>query len=319
MKGVVCRLALLILWSVVGVSAALAVEIPAEDFWTRLRQSDNLLRRALEASGSEREVALAEMTGLWADVTQVRYSDGTLASVDVRWLTDDLSNNEAQLNMLRARIAALLAYEEARGGEAAHSGAALNSLDSVLADDRFQYPAATPTAVPFRPTPIPRSPSTTFSPPTTSPVLGQLAQFALIAGGIAAVAVALFYLARGLRIQPNIALVESKPEDDPETAHEARARAAQSEAVTDYRAAIRYLYLASLLLLDERGLIHYDRALTNREHLRQLADQPQLVKLLRPVIDIFERVWYGFMPADEALYQQFRRYVDRLHQLEARR
>ena len=29
-------------------------------------------------------------------------------------------------------------------------------------------------------------------------------------------------------------------------------------------------------MLDERGVIHYDSSLTNREHLRHLRDKPQL-------------------------------------------
>ncbi len=92
--------------------------------------------------------------------------------------------------------------------------------------------------------------------------------------------------------------------------------AVRSEASQDYRAAIRYLYLSSLLTLDERGLIRYDRTLTNREHLRQVADNQPLFDLLRPIVNVFDRVWYGFAPVDAALYQDFRQNVERLTQLE---
>jgi hypothetical protein len=109
--------------------------------------------------------------------------------------------------------------------------------------------------------------------------------------------------------------VPSEPGDDPSTSTGARERARLSEGAQDYRSAIRYLYLSSLLTLDERGLIHYDRALTNREHLRQIGDNPQLVKALSPVVHTFDRVWYGFAPVDESLYQDFRQNVERLEQL----
>jgi hypothetical protein len=93
--------------------------------------------------------------------------------------------------------------------------------------------------------------------------------------------------------------------------------AAQSKASEDYRAAIRYLYLSSLLLLDERGLIHFDPSLTNFEHLGLVEHQPQLVEVLRPIVNIFDRVWYGFSPVNEAHYQKFVQLVDRLRQLQA--
>jgi hypothetical protein len=36
----------------------------------------------------------------------------------------------------------------------------------------------------------------------------------------------------------------------------------------DYRTAVRYLYLSLLLLLEEHGLLRYDRPLTDREYLQ---------------------------------------------------
>ena len=83
----------------------------------------------------------------------------------------------------------------------------------------------------------------------------------------------------------------------------------------DYRSAIRYLYLASLLMLDEHGLIHYDRTLTNREHLRQVAGDPELADALRPVVETFDDVWYGFASVNETIYQEFRANVERLRNM----
>lgn len=75
----------------------------------------------------------------------------------------------------------------------------------------------------------------------------------------------------------------------------------------DYRTAMRYLYLSALLWLDERELLRYDRALTNREYLERLRDNPDLRAHLTPIVDTFDRVWYGYdaLNADDfASYQQ---------------
>jgi hypothetical protein len=119
------------------------------------------------------------------------------------------------------------------------------------------------------------------------------------------------YFARGLQIQP-AALDDGASPDEPATSSGAVDRAAEFAAAHDYRSAIRYLYLSSLLLLDERGLIHYDSSLTNREHLRQVHNRPQLHDLLRGIVNVFEDVWYGYASVDEAFYQQ---YLQHIHQL----
>jgi hypothetical protein len=81
----------------------------------------------------------------------------------------------------------------------------------------------------------------------------------------------------------------------------------------DYRTAVRYLYLSSLLHLDERGLLNYNRSQTNREYLRSVAHLPSLAALLREVIEVFDRVWYGYQPLDENTYHQYAARVAELH------
>ena len=83
------------------------------------------------------------------------------------------------------------------------------------------------------------------------------------------------------------------------TAETALQKAKEISRGGDYRTAVRYLYLSSLLTLDERGLLRFDRSKTNREYLRSVAAFPQLSAPLRDVIDVFDRVWYGFQSLDE--------------------
>jgi hypothetical protein len=93
--------------------------------------------------------------------------------------------------------------------------------------------------------------------------------------------------------------------EEPLSSDSALQRADTLSVDGNYRAAVRYLYLSALLLLDERGLLRYDRSSTNREYLRTLAGKPNLAQPMRVVIDIFDRVWYGFEEIDQATYQAY--------------
>jgi len=84
----------------------------------------------------------------------------------------------------------------------------------------------------------------------------------------------------------------------------------------DYRAAVRFLYLSSLLLLDERGLLRYDRSKTNREYLRSVSSSPELQKPLSEVIEVFDDVWYGYHQVNE---EAFKHYSDRVEELKEKK
>ncbi len=124
-------------------------------------------------------------------------------------------------------------------------------------------------------------------------------------------AVALFFVGRLiLRTLAADFVTEADFETDQETGQPLTAKAAWQQAQTqaqggDYRTAVRYLYLSTLLSLEERHLLRYDRSLTNREYLRSVAHKPHLFTLLRDVVDVFDRVWYGYQPIDEATYQTY--------------
>jgi len=83
----------------------------------------------------------------------------------------------------------------------------------------------------------------------------------------------------------------------------------------DYRTAVRQLYLASLLLLDERGVLRYDRTLTNREYLSAVKNEPKTQSALEPIIDTFDRTWYGFGAVDQAEFEKYRHQVESLKEL----
>ncbi len=67
-----------------------------------------------------------------------------------------------------------------------------------------------------------------------------------------------------------------------------------------YADAIRLALLALIAQLEKRGLIRYDTTRTNREYQMELRPQGNLAASFGQLARIYERVWYGKMPAGPA-------------------
>lgn len=67
-----------------------------------------------------------------------------------------------------------------------------------------------------------------------------------------------------------------------------------------FREAVRGLYVAGLMRLDEAGVMRFERHETNWEHLRRFEHSPRKPDglELRAATQRFDRVWYGRMEAD---------------------
>jgi hypothetical protein len=105
--------------------------------------------------------------------------------------------------------------------------------------------------------------------------------------------------------------------DDPDAGLTATAALQQASGLArggDYRTAVRYLYLSSLLWLDEQNMLRYDRALTNHEYLERLHDSPELRARLVPIVETFDRVWYGHADLDAESFAAYERQVAALRQ-----
>jgi hypothetical protein len=136
--------------------------------------------------------------------------------------------------------------------------------------------------------------------------LAPLAPVMLPVGGLIAALFAIAVFGLGLRRGRSRAATRLPPEAHREagwTAAQARAAAAEAAAAGDFRRAIRYRYLATMLALDEAGRLRFDRALTNREHLRRAP--AALRDPLRPLVLTFDRTWYGGHPAGADDYQTY--------------
>ena len=100
--------------------------------------------------------------------------------------------------------------------------------------------------------------------------------------------------------------------DRPLTAKEAMEQAESTAESGDYRRSVRYLYLSTLLVLEEKGVFKYDRSLTNREYLEATQRYPAVNRLLGEVVDVFDRVWYGSAQIDAATLQQYQERIQKL-------
>lgn len=98
-----------------------------------------------------------------------------------------------------------------------------------------------------------------------------------------------------------------------ETERAALALAETAEAASDFRGALRYLYLSAILHLQERGVLPYDKSLTNREYLHQAQADIELHTALGPAITVFDEVWYGHKPCDAATVANYRDLLQKVY------
>ena len=91
-----------------------------------------------------------------------------------------------------------------------------------------------------------------------------------------------------------------------ETEKAALARADSAAAANDFRSALRFLYLSAIFHLQERGVLPYDKSLTNREYLHQARADTDLYTALGPAITVFDEVWYGHKPCDAETVASYR-------------
>lgn len=134
-------------------------------------------------------------------------------------------------------------------------------------------------------------------------------------GAIALGAVVIFFIRQ---IQMNL-IVEARDNvsntslERVETEEAALARAETAEASNDFRDALRYLYLSAILHLQERGVIPYDKSLTNREYLHQEQVDINLQATLGPAVTVFDEVWYGHKPCDAETVSDYRELLQKIY------
>ncbi len=306
----------LMLFAPAGASAQ-APPTPVHEYWAQVEATHAAVQDMRSAGPAERAERLARLAEPWQQITQVALEDGAVVAVDHSALTRALLADPPNLTRVEGMLSALLA---ARAHRAAgrHSPADLRSLDAILRRAEFQVEPVEPSALRVwwdnlidR---INRFLADLF-PETAGIGVGALVSWLLNVVGLVALVAVVAYtineLLKSLAAEAHLRM-DRGDGDAPLTADSAFQRAQELAEGRDFRTAVRYLYLSTLLTLDERGLLRYDRSKTNREYLRSVAGQPALAATLREVIDVFDRVWYGFQPLDAASYAHYQARVAEL-------
>lgn len=107
--------------------------------------------------------------------------------------------------------------------------------------------------------------------------------------------------------------VSNTPQARVETERAALASAETAEAASDFRGALRFLYLSAILHLQERGVLPYDKSLTNREYLHQAQADTDLQATLGPAVTVFDEVWYGHKPCDAETLADYRDLLQKVY------
>lgn len=153
--------------------------------------------------------------------------------------------------------------------------------------------------------------------------LSRLVALALLATAMGAIGLLLVNWLRGILagLVADAALVDpaAGADDLPRSVAAARRQATALAEVGNYREAVRRLFLAALLGLEERGQVRLDRSLTNREYLAQVRRDGPVSAHLAPVVATFEAVWYGVREPDAATFAQYEAEVAALEQTGAER
>jgi hypothetical protein len=312
---------LLTFFSLLNPPAAETFQHPApitlDDYWDLVRNT----RQAVGQMETKSEATIRSELNLlaeeWDEVTAIRVPDNSIIHIDSSYLTSELRRDPPDVERLQNLLDALLQAHEKYPQKVFTSEDVL-PLNKILSQSEFQW-----------------QPEQTVQAPdwlqrlyarfidfldrilfTTATVIYEGRTLFKIAA-VLLFAFILFFIARNLSrnlVREAQLAAEGNENDEVLTSKGALKRAETLSVQGDYRNAIRYLYLSSLLVLDEQGLMRYDRSRTNREYLRSVSSKPELAKPLRDVIDVFDRVWYGFEGVDEQTYQSYVERVDELRE-----
>jgi hypothetical protein len=313
-------LALALGLSLGGATQAADDAISLRAYWEKVEHTQALLDDLTQEAAGERRAELQALAQEWEAITGVKLPTGQIIPVESSFLVAQLRAEPPDPAALNELLSTLLATAP-DWPPAHHTSADLQLLTGILARPEFQWPEER------------RSPLLlwlldllerflrwldSFMPELPEPISTGASYSSYLWVVLVSLALLLIvaFIARTL-LADLVAQAEAEPEHGPDdevlTAGTAFSRAQTLSKSGDYRTAVRYLYLSSLLHLDEQGLLNYNRSQTNREYLRTVAHLPRLAPLLREVIDVFDRVWYGYQPLDETTYQQYAAQVAELH------
>lgn len=301
-------LGLYVLW--VGLPRAAHAQSPVsfEEYRNRVAQTLALAQQANTLAASERAVVLNNAANTLDAIRSVQTPSGAVVAVDnselVALLRDPTrtENAIARLTALRDALAQPLARVSAN--------------DVALLNDILSRPPFVPAENWYDA--ILAAIAEFFERLASNTARGVLeARDLVILVAVLVVAAVLAWFVRTLRrnLVPEQELPPELMGKEARTPAEAFDNAQRYINAGDYRSAVRQLYLATLLMLDRRGRIKYDPTLTNREYLRQVSKDTRAATALQPIVETFDRTWYGFEPISSDEFETYRRRVEQVREL----
>ena len=291
-----------------------AKPIPVAEYWERVQETRQSILQVETQPQETIHKQLNELATQWEEVTSVELADGSVVEIDPTYFITQLRSASADPKRLGNLLDVLLAAHE-NYPQKVFTVQDVEPLRQILRRPEFQWKEGQQIGW--------LADLYDWLLNLLDRILFGIANVVYQASDLLKIAAvllflfALFFIARGLSrslAQEAELGTEEGANDETLTSTGALKRAETLSMQGDYRNAVRYLYLSSLLVLDEQGLLRYDRSRTNREYLRSVSSKPELAKPLRDVIDVFDRVWYGFEDVDEQTYQSYIRHVDELRE-----
>ncbi|HEU5101223.1 MAG TPA: DUF4129 domain-containing protein [Roseiflexaceae bacterium] len=291
-------------------AAPVAAQVQSPD----LETYSGWVREAFAAAQRSDRLGLEDAAARLVATTSVRLPDDATIAVDNGWLRDALRETEPDLPAIAERLGAII--DALAQPPSAAPADARERLRQMLDQPPFKRPDPPQAPAWLRDLTdwLVRILERLFEPlGRISPTGGRTVAWAIASVGALLLIGVLVYLLRGLRR----GLVSSAraDEDDPEANLTAKTALDQAGGLArggNYRTAVRYLYLSALLWLDERDILRYDRALTNHEYLERVRDNPALRERMAPIVETFDRVWYGHLPIDAEAFAVYERQVEEL-------
>jgi len=328
MRGLALRLLVIPVLAVTSLAAYSSIlaapagrndTITETEYWDLMESTQQALARLKAGPAAAADEGLAELAAQWETVQEVSLQDGQVIPMDNRYLLGLLRAEDSDLERVQDMLETLLAAHSAYPSRV-FTTADLAPLTAILAAPEFTWPEP-------RPNPIREWFQRLWDRflRWLDRILGgrqitigtEIRISPLLAIAAILLVLILLFVFRSLFVDfvREARLAEQKAAEELLTSESAFERAQALSRGGDYRSAVRYLYLSSLLLLDERGLLRYDRSRTNREYLRSVAGSPELADPLREVVEVFDDVWYGYHALDE---KDFKQYTARVEELKER-
>lgn len=263
-------------------------------------------RASARPSGADRQLLLDQAAELLGSVKQVQVGEGLSAPVTNAELIQELERQPTDLQPVHARLVALR-------DSLADPPASPSQSDRARLKDMLSRPPFTTSDNSDLVERIRQAILDFLARLSEAPLRGALeVRDWITLLGLGLVAALFVVLIRQLRRN----VVAEETINFPEaasgqlTSREAVKRAHASVTAGDYREAVRQLYLAVLLLLDERGRLSFDSSRTNHEFLQSAARDRALYTALQPIVETFERTWYGMEPVTPQEFEAYRQLVD---------